>query len=67
MFWLFNLAIVNSYIMYKMTVKKPLTNVDFRCNIVVGLRDGLTVGEVTRQLMCHTRPDEKFHRWHYIE
>ena len=67
MFWLFEVAIVNSYIMYKMSVNKPLTHVDYRRQIVVSLCDGLVVGDVRRQLMHPTRPDECFQGRDYIE
>ena len=60
MFWLFEVAIVNSYIMYKMSVSKPLKHVDYRQQIVISLCDGLVVGDVRRQLMCPTRPNERF-------
>ena len=60
MLWLFEVAIVNSYILYKMTVNKPLTHVDYRQNIVVGIFDELAVGKVRRQLMHPTRLDESF-------
>ena len=67
MFWLFEVAIVNSYIMYKMSVNKPLTYVDYRRQIVVSLCDGLVVGDFRKQLMRPTRPDERFQGRHYIE
>ena len=57
MFWLFEFAIINSYIIYKITVTKPLTHVDYRQQIVTGLCDGLANGEVRRQLICSTRTD----------
>ena len=67
MFWLFEVGIVNSYIMYKMSVNKPLTHVDYRRQLVVSPCDGLVVGVVRRQLMRPTRPDERFQGRHYVE
>ena len=67
MFWLFEVAIVNSYIMCKMSVNKPLTHIDYRRQTVVSLYDGLVVGDVRRQLMHPTRPDECFQGRHYVE
>ena len=59
-FGLFEVAIVNLYIIYKITVTKPLTHVDCRRQIVIGLCDGLAIGEVRRQLIRPTKTDKRF-------
>ena len=61
MFWLFEVAIVNLYIMYKLSVNKPLTYVDYyRQQTVVSLCDRLAIGDVRRQLMHPTRQTNVF-------
>ena len=67
MFWLFEVAIVNSYIMYKILVNKPLTHVDYILQIVVSFCDGLSVGDVRRQVMHPTTSDECFQGRYYVE
>jgi hypothetical protein len=65
MFWLLEVSIVNSNILYRETVPSPLTHVNFRRQLVVGLCQGLPVRDVRRQLMRHSRSKERFNRRHY--
>ena len=58
MFWLFDIAIINLHIMYKLykiTINKSLTYIDYKQNSVAYVCDKLAVEEVRRQLMHPTR------------
>ena len=67
MFWLLEVSLVNSYILYKATSSNHLSHSDYRRKLVVGLCEGLPVGDVRRQLMRPTRLEERFEGRHYIE
>ena len=67
MFWLLEVSLVNSYILYKATSSNHLSHSDYRRKLVVGLCEGLPIGDVRRQLMRPTRLEERFERRHYIE
>ena len=46
MFWLLEVAIVNSYILYKATVDNPLSHSNYRQKLILGLCTGLPTGDV---------------------
>ena len=58
MFWLFEITIINLHVMYKLykiTINKSLTYVDYKQNSVACVCDKLAIEEVRRQLMHPTR------------
>ena len=66
MFWLLEVSIVNTYILYRETVVSPLLHADFRRNLVVGLCEQWPVGDIRRQLML-PRDWERFQGRRYLE
>ncbi len=67
MFWLLEVAIVNSYILYRETVVSPSSHADYRRQVVVSLCEQWPVRDVRRQLMRPSRDEERFQGRHYIE
>ena len=65
MLWLLEVLIVNTYILYQKTVVSPLSHADFRCNVVVGLCEQWSIGDV--RMMMQPRDGERFQGGHYLE
>ena len=68
MFWLLEVAMVNSYILYRAKKDHPLSHVDYCRNVLVNLCGGVPVGNIRRQLTRPSRDgEERFQGRHYIE
>ena len=65
MFWLLEVAIINSYILYRETAGSPLSHGDYRRQVVVSLCEQWSVRDVRRQLMRPSRDEETFQGRHY--
>ena len=46
MFWMMEVALVNSFILYKLTVNSSASHVNYQLMVAVGLCEGLPVGDV---------------------
>ena len=67
MFWLLEVGIVNSYIVYRCTVEKPLSSVNYRRQIILVLCENLPTTNINRQRMRSSREDVQFQGRHYVE
>ena len=66
-FWLLEVAMVNSYLLYRSSREKPLPHVDYRRNVLVNLCGGEPQRRVRHHQMRPAREGERFERRHYIE
>ena len=67
MFWLLEVAIVNSYILYKATVDNPLSHSNYRWKLILGFCTGLPTGDVRCQMMRVSGEEERFLGRHYLQ
>ena len=67
MFWLMEVALVNSFILYKTTVDKPISHANYRRKLIAALCEGLPTGHVRWQLIRPSKEEERFGGQQYLE
>ena len=60
-------GIINSYILYKLRVTKPISHLQYRREIILSLCSTIPVGNVRRQMIRSLPDEERFQGRHYLD
>ena len=66
-FWLLEVSVVNSYLLYEQMESTHLPHLDFRWRVVEGLLEGLPLGLQYRQVIRAAPAHQHFQGRHYLE